>query len=70
VGTSDMNAVTMQRRIGARTGGIGTAMLYEQIVGDEGAVGDPMKVSAHFAVRGQAIELASTRTCCRLDTEF
>merc|ERR1719152_1146191 len=54
VGTSDLSAVAMQRRIGARTGGIGTAMLYEQPVGEDGAVGDPLQVTAHFAIRGKA----------------
>jgi Zn-dependent M16 (insulinase) family peptidase len=60
VGTSDMTAVSMQRRIGARTGGISTAMLYEQPTGVDGAVGDPLSVVAHFAIRGKAtIEKAS-----------
>merc|ERR1719453_1857027 len=31
-----------------------TAMLYEQITGEDGAVGDPYAVSAHFALRGKA----------------
>ena len=60
LGTSDMNAVQMQRRIGARTGGISPAMLFEQVVGENGAVGDPLKCTAHFALRGKAtVEKAS-----------
>jgi len=54
VGTSELSAVSMQRRIGARTGGISTAMVYDQIVGEGGAVGDPLAVSAHFAIRAKA----------------
>ena len=54
IGTSDMNAVQMQRRIGARTGGISTAMLYEQPTGPDGTVADPMAMTAHFAIRGKA----------------
>ena len=34
VGTSELSAVSLQRRIGARTGGMGTAMLYEQLSGE------------------------------------
>ena len=30
VGTSEMDATALQRRIGARTGGLSTAMLFEQ----------------------------------------
>ena len=31
VGTSDMDEVALQRRIGARTGGIGASMVYEAL---------------------------------------
>ena len=54
VGTSDMNAVQMQRKIGARTGGISTAMMYEQPTGPDGTVGSPSEVAAYFVVRGKA----------------
>ena len=40
--------------IGARTGGIGTALLFEQRPGPDGAVGAPLAVTAHFALRGKA----------------
>jgi len=54
VGTSDMSAVAMQRRIGARTGGISTAMIYEQPVGAEGKIADPLSSVAYLALRGKA----------------
>ncbi len=55
VGTSELDATAMQRRIGARTGGIAPAMLYEQPVGETvGTVGDPSQIVAHFALRGKA----------------
>ena len=54
VGTSELTPVALQRRIGARTGGIGTALLFEQRTGPDGAVGDPLDVTAHFALRGKA----------------
>ena len=41
VGTGTMDAVQMQRRIGARTGGISPAMIYEQPTGAGGAIADP-----------------------------
>jgi len=61
LGTSELSAVALQRRIGARTGGVGTAMLYEQpLTGGAGVVPDPLAISAHFALRGKAtIEKAS-----------
>ena len=49
-----MNAVQMQRKIGARTGGISTAMIYEQPVGPGGTVADPMDVVSYFAVKGKS----------------
>jgi len=54
VGTSDMNAVAMQRKIGARTGGLSTAMIYEQPTGPGGTVADPLDLVAYLAVRGKA----------------
>merc|ERR1719424_1457850 len=54
VGTSDMNAVQMQRRIGARTGGISTAVIFEQPSGPGGTVADPYDVVSYFALRGKS----------------
>jgi len=54
VGTSEMDAVALQRRIGARTGGISTAMLYEQPVGADGSAADPLDAVAYLALRGKA----------------
>merc|ERR1719424_1843334 len=50
VGTSDMNAVQMQRRIGAKTGGISTAILFEQPIGPDGTVSDPLDIKSYSAV--------------------
>ena len=49
-----MNAVAMQRKIGARTGGLSTAMIYEQPTGPGGTVADPLDLVAYLAVRGKA----------------
>jgi hypothetical protein len=38
-GTSDMDATTLQRRIGARTGGISVSTMVEQPIGPDGGVG-------------------------------
>merc|ERR1719163_1296298 len=54
VGTSDLSPVALQRKIGARTGGISPSMIYEQMAGEGGAVGDPLAVTAHLALRGKA----------------
>jgi len=54
VGTSEMDATALQRRIGARTGGLSTAMLFEQPVAPGGVVPDPLEIAAHLAVRGKA----------------
>ena len=54
VGTSELDPVALQRRIGARTGGVSAAMLYEQPVAADGAVADPYGISAHLALRGKA----------------
>uniref|UniRef100_A0A7S2CTU1 Peptidase M16C associated domain-containing protein n=1 Tax=Haptolina brevifila TaxID=156173 RepID=A0A7S2CTU1_9EUKA len=54
VGTSEMSAVAMQRRIGARTGGISTAMIFEQPTGVGGTVADPLDSVAYLAIRGKA----------------
>jgi len=54
VGTSDLSAVQMQRRMGARTGGISPAMIYEQPAGPDGSVADPLDVVSYFALRGKA----------------
>merc|ERR1740116_242411 len=54
VGTSDMSAVRLQRRIGARTGGLSTAIIYEQPIGKDGTVADPLDLVAYLAVRGKA----------------
>jgi len=54
VGTKTMSAVQLQRRIGARTGGLSTAMLYEQPTGKDGTVADPNDLVAYLAVRGKS----------------
>jgi len=54
VGTDTMDATALQRRIGARTGGLSTAMLFEQPVAPGGVVPDPLAIAAHLAVRGKA----------------
>jgi len=54
VGTSSLDAVALQRRVGARTGGLGAAMLFEQPAGPDGALPDPLAVTAHFALRGKS----------------
>ena len=54
VGTSELDAVALQRRIGARTGGINPAMIYEQPVGEDGSVGDPYAIVSYLALRGKA----------------
>jgi Zn-dependent M16 (insulinase) family peptidase len=54
VGTSDMNAVQMQRKIGARTGGISTAVLFEQPSGPAGSVADPYDIVSYFGLRGKS----------------
>jgi Zn-dependent M16 (insulinase) family peptidase len=54
VGTSDMDATALQRRIGARTGGLGPSLLFEQPVAPGGVVPDPLGIEAHLAVRGKA----------------
>jgi len=60
VGTSDLSAVSLQRRIGARTGGVGTAMMYEQPRTAAGVVPDPLGITAYFGLRGKAtVEKAS-----------
>ena len=51
VGTDTMDATALQRRIGARTGGLSTAMLYEQPVAPAGVVPDPLGIAAYLAVR-------------------
>ncbi|KAJ1445570.1 Metalloenzyme, LuxS/M16 peptidase-like protein [Pelagophyceae sp. CCMP2097] len=53
IGVKGMDAVTLQRRIGARTGGIGAALLYSQRVSGDG-VSDPMDAVAHFCLSGKA----------------
>jgi len=53
-GTSDLDAVALNRRIGARTGGLSAAMLYEQPMGKDGAVPDPLGITAHLAMRGKS----------------
>ena len=45
-----MDATALQRRIGARTGGLSTAMLYEQPVAPGGVVPDPLGIAAYLAV--------------------
>ena len=52
-GTSDTDAVTLQRRIGARTGGISTSCLGVQKVPADGGVAAPMDASYMLAVRGK-----------------
>ena len=54
VGTSQMDAVQMQRRIGSRTGGIAPAMIYEQPTGKDGSISNPLDVVAYFALRGKS----------------
>jgi len=54
VGTSELDATALQRRIGARTGGIGSALLFEQRAAPGGVVPDPLGIEAHLAVRGKA----------------
>merc|ERR1719217_1381544 len=49
-----IDETTLQRRIGARTGGLSTAMLYEQPVAPGGVVPDPLGIAAYLAVRGKA----------------
>merc|ERR1719221_675941 len=53
-GTSEMEAVTLQRRIGARTGGIDAAVFSQQRIRADGAVADPYDVVHMLALRGKA----------------
>ena len=50
-GTSELDATALQRRIGARTGGIDVGTKLEQPVGDSGAVGAPDGVVHKLVVR-------------------
>jgi len=52
-GTADMDAVKLQRRIGARTGGISVSTLAQQRVDPTGAVSDPYDVVYMLAVRAK-----------------
>merc|ERR1719149_511136 len=54
-GTSELDAAALQRRIGARTGGIDVGTKLEQPVGDSGAVGAPDGVVHKLVVRGKAV---------------
>jgi len=54
-GTSELDATALQRRIGARTGGIDVGTKLEQPVGDSGAVGAPDGVVHKLVVRGKAV---------------
>jgi len=54
VGTTDLSAVQLQRRIGARTGGISPALLFEPLAGKDGRVSDPLGITAHLALKGKA----------------
>merc|ERR1719217_794405 len=49
-----IDETALQRRIGARTGGLSTAMLYEQPCAPGGVVPDPLGIAAYLAVRGKA----------------
>lgn len=53
-GTSKLDATTLQRRIGARTGGISVSTSVEQPVGPGGAVSDPYDVAHHLVISGKA----------------
>jgi len=50
-GTSEYDATTLQRRIGARTGGISFQIILDQPVGKGGAVGAPDAVIHKLMVR-------------------
>uniref|UniRef100_A0A6U5MC85 Peptidase M16C associated domain-containing protein n=1 Tax=Calcidiscus leptoporus TaxID=127549 RepID=A0A6U5MC85_9EUKA len=52
-GTSEMEAVTLQRRIGARTGGIDASIFSQQRLAADGAVADPYDVVHMLAVRAK-----------------
>lgn len=53
-GTSELDAVALQRRIGARTGGITVATMVDQPVGEGGVVADPMSIEHRLVVKGKA----------------
>jgi len=53
-GTSTVPAVTLQRRIGARTGGIAASIFSQQRVAADGAVSDPYDIVHYLAVRAKA----------------
>ena len=54
-GTSDLDAVSLQRRIGARTGGISFSTLTSQKVGEHGMMSpaDPMAANHRLAIRAK-----------------
>ena len=52
-GTSDLDAVTLQRRIGAKTGGIRVSPLGIQKVPADGSIAEPMDAMYMLAMRGK-----------------
>jgi len=52
-GTSDLDAVSLQRRIGARTGGISVSTFSQQRTGQGGAVGDPFDAVCMLQLRAK-----------------
>jgi len=53
-GTSSMDAVTLQRRIGARTGGVEATIFSQQPVTADGSVSDPLAAVHKLMVRAKA----------------
>ena len=49
-----MDEVALQRKIGALTGGISSSMVYEQPVGADGAVADPLEIVCKLSLNGKA----------------
>ena len=54
VGTNTLTATQMQRRIGARTGGLSAALALEQPSGGAGRVSDTNSLVANLAIRGKS----------------
>jgi len=54
VGTSDLDPATLQRRIGARTGGISATCFTQQPISSTGAIADPLAIVHKLVVRGKA----------------
>ena len=51
-GTSELDAAALQRKIGAKTGGIAASTL-SQLRSGHGKIADPFDVTAHLAIRGK-----------------